>query len=181
MFKDLEDKKRWVGLLLVALFAVTIGVSMQTGTAAEKVGPQIGNKTPIFTLDSLTSKNVELYQVITKNKVTLINFWGIWCPYCVQEIPELVKFYQQYHQRQVEILAVNVGDNPKEVPLFVKNNHMAFPVVIDKNNAVSNLYQVTGFPTTFIIDRQGKIKDIIVGGTNQATLAAKVETVLREK
>ena len=134
-----------------------------------------------FTLDSLTSKNVELYQVITKNKVTLINFWGMWCPYCVQEIPELVKFYKQYHQTQVEILAVNVGDNPKEVPLFVKNNQMAFPVLIDKNNAVSTLYQVSGFPTTFIINRQGKIKDMIVGGTNQATLIAKVETVLREK
>jgi peroxiredoxin len=181
MFKRLAGKKLWVSLLLVVFFAIAIGVIIQTGTAAEKVGPVIGNKTPNFTLDSLTSKNVALYPVIKENKVTLINFWGMWCPYCVQEIPEFVKFYKQYHQRQVEILAVNVGDNPKEVPLFVKNNQMVFPVLIDKNNAVSTLYQIAGYPTTFIVDRQGKIKDMIVGGTNQATLAAKVEKVLREK
>jgi peroxiredoxin len=181
MLKRLEYKKLWLSLLLVTFLAAAIGVLMQTGAAAEKVGPQIGNKTPDFTLGSLTSKNVELYQVVKENKVTLINFWGKWCPYCVQEIPELVKFYKQYHQRQVEILAVNVGDDPKDVPLFAKENQMVFPVLIDKSNAVSTLYQVSGFPTTFIINRQGKIKDMIVGGTNQETLAAKVDAVLREK
>lgn len=164
MFKSSSDKKRWVSLLLFAFMLVVIGTIMQTGMAAEKVGLGIGNKTPNFTLDSLTSKNVELYQVIKENKVTLINFWGKWCPYCVREIPEFVKFYNQYHPRRVEILAVNVGDNPKIVPISVKEYQMTFPVLIDKNNAISELYQVSGFPTTFIIDRQGKIRDIIVGG-----------------
>lgn len=77
MLKGLGDKKRWVGLLLFAFLAVAVGVLVQTGSATEKVGPEIGNKTPDFTLDSLTTKNVKLYQVIKENKVTLINFWGI--------------------------------------------------------------------------------------------------------
>ncbi len=174
-------KKHWLGLFLLIFFAMMIGAGMQSGAAAEKVSPQMGYKAPDFTLHSLTERNVNLYRIIRENKVTLINFWGIWCPYCVREIPEFVKFYQQYHQRQVEVLAVNVGDNPKDVPSFAKKNRMSFPILIDQNNTVSDLYQITGFPTTLIIDRRGVIQDIIVGATNQSTLTAKVQAILREK
>jgi peroxiredoxin len=174
------NKERWVSVLIFAVFTVTLGVLLPAGTAAEKVGPAVGNKAPDFVLSGLTSKKVELYSVVKENKVTLINFWGIWCPYCVAEIPELVGFYNEYRRRQVEILAVNAGDNPKKVPAFAKKNPMAFPILIDKNNAVSNLYQIAGFPTTIIIDRQGKIRDIITGAVNRSTLAAKVEAVLKE-
>ncbi len=174
-------KKRWLGLFLLTFFVMMIGVGMQSGAAAENASPQIGYKAPDFTLHSLTERNINLYRIIRENKVTVINFWGIWCPYCVREIPEFVKFYQQYHQRQVEVLAVNVGDNPKDVPSFAKKNRMNFPILIDQNNKVSDLYQITGFPTTLIIDRRGVIQDIIVGATNQSTLTAKVKAILREK
>jgi peroxiredoxin len=159
--------------------ATTTVVMMETGFA--KVGPHIGNKAPNFTLDSLSAENVKLSQVLKENKAILINFWGIWCPYCVKEMPELVKFYNQYHKQQVEILAVNVGDNPQEVPKFTEKNQITFPVLIDKNDKISNLYQVSGFPTTFIIDAKGKIRDIIVGSTTEATLASKVDKLLQEK
>jgi len=181
MLKISRYKTHWVNLLFLVTLVITLAIMMPNGTTAANVGPQIGNQAPDFTLNNLASKSVGLYQVIKENKVTLINFWGMWCPYCVQEIPELVDFYKQYHQRRVEILAINVGDNPNVVPLFVKEKQMSFPVLIDKNNWVNNLYQITGFPTTFIIDSQGKIKDMIVGGTNQAALAAKVEMVLTGK
>lgn len=181
MPKFINNNRRWVSLCIITFLVVVVGVLVKTGIAAEKIGPAIGYKSPDFTLNSVTSKNIELYQVIKSNKVTLINFWGIWCPYCVREIPDLVRFNDKYHQRGVEILAVNVGDNPKNVPSFIKKNNMNFPVLFDKGNAVSHLFQVSGFPTTFIINQQGKIKDIIIGATDQATLSAKVDAILKEK
>lgn len=174
-------RKHWLGLFLVTFLVIMVEVGVPSGAAAENASPQIGYQAPDFTLHSLTERNVNLSRIIGANKVTVINFWGIWCPYCVREIPEFVKFYQQYHQRQVEVLAVNVGDNPKDVPLFAKKNRMNFPILIDQNNAVSELYQITGFPTTLIIDRRGVIQGIIVGATNLSTLTAKVNAVLREK
>lgn len=177
--KSSGDRMLSISILLFTFFAVTTGVLLFTGTAAGKVGPHIGDKAPDFSLDSPASQKVKLYRVIKENRVTLINFWGIWCPYCVLELPELVKFYNQYHQRQVEVLAVNVGDNPKDVPAFAIKNQMAFPILIDKDNAISNLYQIRGYPTTIIIDRRGEIKDIIVGATNRAILTAKVEALLK--
>jgi peroxiredoxin len=177
-------KKQWIRLFILAAFVAMTGAwipNVHEIWAAENVSPQVGYKAPDFTLDSLTAKKINLYQVINKNRVTLINFWGIWCPYCVREIPELVRFYQKYHPRKVEIVAVDAGDNPRDIPSFAKDNQMSFPILIDKNNEISNLYQIAGFPTTIIIDRQSKIRDIIVGATNQSVLAAKVEAILREK
>jgi peroxiredoxin len=182
MVNGFRHQKTWLKILLWAFLIASAGILVPTGAAAEKVGPVVGKKAPDFILDSLAAKNVELYPVVKENKVTVVNFWGIWCPYCVREIPELVDFYNQYHQRGVEILAVNVGDNSKDIPPFAKKNKMIyFPILIDKNNAVSERYQITGFPTTVIIDRQGKITDIIVGATDQATLASKVGAALKEK
>lgn len=181
MVKNFIRQRRWLSLLMATLFVVTAGVWMQVGSATENIGPQIGNQAPDFTLNTPAAENINLYHLMKENQVTLVNFWGIWCPYCVDEIPEFVKFYQQYHHRQVEVLAVNVGDNPKDVPPFAKKNKMIFPVVIDKSNTVNSRYQISGFPTTFIIDRQGKIRDIIIGATNSSILAAKVEMVLKEK
>jgi cytochrome c biogenesis protein CcmG/thiol:disulfide interchange protein DsbE len=180
MVKNIVFKKLWVSLVFLAFLALVIGVVGPNGSAARKVGPQVGYQAPDFKLDSLISNDVQLNRIIKANKVTLINFWGIWCPYCVREIPELVGFYQQYHQRRVEILAVDVGDNPQKVPAFVRKNKMTFPVLIDKNNRVNALYQISGFPTTIIVDRQGMIREMIVGATNQAVLAAKVEPLLKE-
>jgi peroxiredoxin len=181
MTKIFNSTKRLVGVFLLVFLVVMTSVWMQNGFAAENVCPQAGRKAPDFTLDSLTAKNVNLYRVIQGNKVTLINFWGMWCPYCVREIPEFVSFYRQYHQRKVEVFAVNVGDNPKDIPSFAKENQMQFPILLDKTNAVNPLYQITGFPTTIIIDQRAKIRDIIVGATNQSVLAAKVDAILREK
>ena len=179
MFKKGWLKKfGWV-LWFLVLGAATGSGLIPTGSAAVPVGPLLNNQAPNFTLSNLTAKNIELYQVIKANKVTLINFWGGWCPYCVHELPDLVKLYNQYHQRRVEILAVNVGDSPNQVALLVKENQMTFPVLIDKSNTVSDAYQITGFPTTFIIDQQGKIRVIIIGETNQVTLAAKLEPLLQ--
>jgi peroxiredoxin len=180
MSNFLSFNKRWVSLILFIVIMAGV-VWMQTGTAAGNVGPQVNSKAPDFTLAGPASKNIDLYQVVKENKVTLVNFWGIWCPYCVREIPELVDFYRQYHQRGVEILGVDVGDNPKDVAPFAKKNQMSFPILIDRANTVSELYQIAGFPTTMVIDGQGKIRDIIVGATQKSTLAAKVESILREK
>ena len=173
-----DHRSRWIGSLLITCLIV-IGLSARSVGAADKIGPVIGYTAPDFTLKNLASEDMALSQVIKEHRVTLVNFWGIWCPYCIKEIPELVRFYGEYHQRGVEILAVDVGDNPQKVPSFVAENKMTFPVLLDKNKKVADLYQVTGYPRTFIIDRQGKIRDIIFGAANYAVLSAKIDALLK--
>ena len=183
----MRDKTRpWkkalrTGLLLPVLAVLIAALWLHTaGAAPEKVGPAVGYKAPAFTLADLDGKPVSLDKVAARNKLTLINFWGIWCPYCVREIPEFVAFYSQYRGRGVEILGVDAGDAPGDIPPFVKKQQMTYPVLIDKNQAVSSLYRISGFPTTFFVDRRGAIKDMIIGATDRAALQKRAAALLAE-
>lgn len=170
---------KWVAIILFALSAV---IWTQTSLVrAEKVGTAVGNRAPSFTLADLNGRPVALQAVVAKNKVTVLNFWGIWCPYCVQEIPDFVSFYREYRDRGVAILGIDVGDDPGDLPAFVKKQQMTYPILIDKGQAISGLYRVSGFPTTFLIDRQGKIGEVIIGATNRETLKKRVEAMLAER
>lgn len=168
---------RWTGLGLIS-YLIFLGLTMPSAWAAEKIGPAIGYTAPDFTLNNIAAEKVILSQIIKEHRVTLVNFWGIWCPYCLKEIPDLVRFYGEYHPHGVEILAVNVEDNPRNIPPFVEKNKISFPVLLDLEKRVASLYQVSGYPRTFLIDQQGKIRDIIFGATNYAVLAAKVDALL---
>jgi peroxiredoxin len=173
-----------VGFILIAAFALLSGyqlINNPSVEAAVRIGPMIGNRVPDFLLSGINGESTSLNSVIKANKVTLVNFWGIWCPYCVQEIPELVQFYQQFAGQKVELLGVNVGDAPRAVPAFARSHQMNFPILYDRNNLVSNLYQIQGFPTTLIIDQKGIIRNRIVGATNYSALQEKVQRLLKEK
>jgi peroxiredoxin len=173
-----------VGFILITAFVLLGGYHLMNRPQAEaavRIGPMIGNRAPDFLLSDTNGENTSLNSVIKANKVTLVNFWGIWCPYCVQEIPELVKFYQQFAGQKVELLGVNVGDNPRAVPAFARSHQMNFPILYDRNNLATNLYQIQGFPTTLIIDQKGIIRERIVGATNYSTLQEKVQRLLKEK
>jgi peroxiredoxin len=170
-----------VFLLLVVLIAGLKWLNNKNVEATTQVRPAVGYLAPDFTIHAMNGTTVRLESVVKNNRLTLINFWGIWCPYCIKEIPELMQFYDQYAGRKVELLGINVGDDPKTVPGFVLKNKMKFPILFDLNNRVSNLYQVQGFPTTIIVDHQRVIRDLIVGATNYSILAQKVEKLLNGK
>jgi peroxiredoxin len=173
------------GIAILVLLALICGLNWLNNKKNEEVSsqvrPAIGYLAPDFTLRSLDEKAVRLTSVARNNRLTLVNFWGIWCPYCVKEISDLVRFDHQHAGRKVVLLGVDVGDNPKGVPGFLLKNKMNYPILLDKDNKVSGLYQVQGFPTTVIIDHKGVIRDLIIGETNFASLEEKVEKLLSEK
>ncbi|HBF38180.1 MAG TPA: TlpA family protein disulfide reductase [Firmicutes bacterium] len=174
------------GIAVLVVLALICGLNWLSNKKNEEVSsqvrPAIGYLAPDFTLRSLDGKAVRLAAVARNSRLTLVNFWGIWCPYCVKEIPDLVRFDHQYAgDRKVVLLGVDVGDDPKAVPGFVLKNKMNYPILQDKDNKVSSLYQVQGFPTTVIIDHRGVIRDLIIGETNFAGLEEKVKKLLSEK
>jgi peroxiredoxin len=154
----------------------------KTGIAFAEASPAIGSLAPDFRLGDLNGRTFHLQEAIAKNKVTLLNFWATWCPPCRKEIPELVGFYRDYAKQGVQILAVDLHENPQTVGTFAADQGMVFPVLIDPApGQVSDQYQILYIPTTFIIDHQGKIRDKIVGGTDRATLEGVVRNILRER
>ncbi len=118
-----------------------------------------GDKAVSLSLPDLTGE----YQSLPAGEVTLLHFWATWCAPCRAEVPSLVKLYEEMQGKGLKILAASTDQNINDVRQFVRQYHMRFPVVLDSDMAVANRYGVTGFPETYIIDRQGVIQAHIIG------------------
>ncbi len=107
-----------------------------------------------FTAKNLEGKDIKLSDF--RGKVVLVNFWAVWCGPCQEEIPELVNLYNTYRDKGFVVLGVSDPSDLGEIRKFVADHKMNYPVVIDKG-PISDEYNVVGFPTSFLIDREGNI------------------------
>lgn len=136
-----------------ALFFVVPSFSLGNSDA----GKSASVTAPDFSLNDLTGKQVNLRD-FKGNKAVLLVFWATWCPYCVQEIPELKKINAEYKDKGLEIIAVDIKENPVAVTNFAKKQAIDYAVVIDVDGSVSKSYNVLGIPTNVVIDKNGFIQ-----------------------
>ncbi|WP_270182497.1 redoxin domain-containing protein [Alkalihalobacillus sp. CinArs1] len=154
--------KRIVLLILVA--ALGWGV-YSTVIAEPSVGTEINDRAPDFTLTTLEDEEkVSLSDF--EGKPVFLNFWATWCPPCEEEMPDIQAFADQYGE-EVEVISVNFTKfEPKkdEIPIFVEENNLRFPVLMDNEGKVGeDLYKVISMPTSYMIDREGVIVEKRVG------------------
>ena len=96
-------------------------------------------------------------------KTVIVNFWAVWCAPCRKEIPAMNRALAILNDENIAMLGINVGDQQEAIEAFSEDFPMDFTVLMDKTGAVSQHWQVTGFPTTFIINSQGEIVHRLVG------------------
>ncbi len=147
----------------LGIFLVVLLLYLGLVTNTENVTPtglKEGSPAPDFTLKTIDGKEIRLSDL--KGKVVLINFWATWCPPCQREMPLFERVYRKYKDRGFEILAISTDAEVSKVKEFIKEYKLSFPVLMD-NGEVSSLYGVQGLPTSFLIDREGKIVKIRLG------------------
>jgi peroxiredoxin len=120
---------------------------------------------PDFSLTDLNGKTVKLADY--KGKVLFINFWATWCPPCRAEIPDFVEVYGQMKAKGLEILGISLDTKGKEaVVAFVEKYKITYPIVLETRDntekVISDFDPGQFIPTTFVIDKQGRIRDKIV-------------------
>ena len=153
-----------VGIGIVALLQIKDDSMNQTGQA--RLGK--GATAPDFTLPCLDGKMVRLAD--QKGKVVFLNIWATWCPPCVDEMPSIERLYQQLKDEDFEILAVSVDKQGAEaVRPFMKKHKLNFTALIDAKESLQNIYQTTGVPETYIIDRNGIIVKKVIGPRDWAS------------
>ena len=114
-----------------------------------------------FTLKDMDGKDVSLSSF--KGKYVVIDFWGVWCKWCLKGIPEMKKYYDKY-KNDLVIIGVDCGDKEDTWSGFVKENKLPWVNLYNGNDpAITNEYAVAGFPTKVIVDKEGKIVKTIVG------------------
>ena len=99
-------------------------------------------------------------------KVIMVNFWAGWCHPCIQEIPEMLKLAQELADRPFVILAVNVGEERRKLPGFVKKMDEHMVILMDTDSKVFERWKGIGLPSTFIIDPAGQIRYEAYGAVN---------------
>lgn len=134
--------------------ALTLAVA---SARAETLQPYQGDaRPPALELPGLDGRAHSLADY--KGQVVLVNFWATWCPPCVHEMPSLARLAKRLHGRPFVVLAVNVGDSPAEVRAFLRRIRVDLPVLLDQHGNSPGAWKVYGFPTSFLIDREGKIR-----------------------
>jgi len=110
---------------------------------------------------AINLKNVYGKTIIKNNfkgQVTIINFWATWCPPCVKEIPSLNRLKQKMAGSPFELISINYAEDKKTIINFMKKVKVEFPVLLDHDGSFAKKWNVIAFPSTFIIDKEGKIK-----------------------
>ncbi len=115
-----------------------------------------------------------------RGRVVLVNFWATWCGPCRDETPGLVQLYRSYRPRGVEMVGIDMDDDPAEaVPGFVHSYRIPYPVLVpDSGFELAN--EIESLPTTLLIDRQGRIAKVYVGAMSEAELGADLDALLKE-
>ena len=118
---------------------------------------QAGAQAPDFEAKDLSGNTFKLSDV--KGKVVLLNFWATWCTPCVLEMPSFERLSKTFQEKGLLVVAVNMDsvDREEEVKKFVERYGLSFKVLRDPTFEVGSRYGVTGYPETFIIDREGRL------------------------
>lgn len=132
---------------------------------------------PALELSDLDGHPVSLAAL--KGKVVIIDFWATWCPPCREAIPDLIDLKRQYGGQGLEVVGISLDDNAERIlPRFVHDFGINYPVVIGNEEIAAAFGHILGLPTTFIVDREGKVRSHFMGYIDRQRMEAAVTGLL---
>lgn len=174
--------KQWLAVL-----AVLAGLGLGA-TALVKYGPgsepvAVGARAPDFRVLELATGDTVALREHYKGTVTLVNIWATWCEPCKVEMPSMQRLYDSLSQRGFKIAAVSIDEgDPTDVRNFGQALHLTFDLLQDRSGAIQQIYQTTGVPESFLLDREGTIVKRVIGAHDWSSPVnrALVERLLNE-
>ena len=134
-------------------------------------------KAPDFALPSLKGDTVRLSDF--QGKVVILDFWATWCNPCRQEIPGFIRIYSDYKDKGVVVIGVAL-DKPEKVKRFAEEYGMNYPVVIGDREVARKYGGIMGIPTTFILDKEHRIRKKVVGWRPENFFRQELDKLLSE-
>ena len=172
-----------VGVMTVAWLFMGGGLESLTsltgpsGATTSGGSADVGQRAPELRLPLAGGGEVSLAQY--RGQVVLVNFWATWCGPCRAEMPAIERAYQAHGPHGFAVLAVDVQERDAEVLAFLREVGVTFPSAIDPNGEATRTWRAVGLPTSFLIDRQGVIRDVRVGPYTDEMLEERLSRLLR--
>ena len=179
--QPIQRRAIYLGILIAAL--AWIFVSADRGgisTAGAIPAPRQGFLAPDFTLSTPDGEAFTLSKL--RGQAVLINLWATWCPPCRAEMPAIQELYDEYKDQGFVVLAINMTyqDDSLAITSFIRENQLSFPVLIDETGDVARKYELRSLPSSFFIDHNGIIQEVVIGGPmSEALLRTRIESLLK--
>ena len=152
-------------VILIAVFIVAIAIILFSVKREETPKTQavvVGLNAPEFSLSDPSGKTYTLSEL--KGSVVFINFWATWCPPCIEEMPSIQNLYNGFKDRkEFRMVTILYKDDYEKAMAYMKQNNYALPVLIDREGKSAKAYGVTGVPETYIVDKQGVLREKVIG------------------
>ncbi len=151
-------------------------VSILLSTEKNKIAQMVPN---FFWLDQ-NGKKISFAE-FSKGKPVLVNFWATWCGPCVHEIPDLVALNEEYTAKGALVIGISADRDDDALNLvsgFTKEKNVVYPIVIDNGDLEEAFGGLRGYPTTFYIDKNGKIVKKMIGAQSKETFAKEFNAIL---
>lgn len=170
--------KRATMATVLLFFALWIGYVLLVPNANGKApgtGIPIGAQAPDFELKTIDGKIVRLADF--KGQPVMLNFFATWCPPCRTEMPTLQEIYREYESQGFVLLAINLNESNLAVNKFRESYGLTFPIVIDKEDRVSRVYDIVPLPTSYFVDRNGVVQGRWTGELSKEKLRSFVKQI----
>ena len=161
-FTEMNRSRTMMRTAILAVIFLGIAVAVYNAFIKDKTVVQTGDAAPDFVLPTLHGDQLQLSEL--RGKGVVLNFWGTWCEPCKDEMPALEKVYQDFKDKGVTVIAVNIGETDVSVKAFRERYQLHFPIPMDQKREITQLYGIGPIPTTYFIDQLGIVKKIVIGG-----------------
>ena len=165
-------------ILVVAAISLSCGQDSSGNPAGQvSAGKSDSGSAPDFSLPSLDGKTVRLSDF--HGKVVILDFWATWCPPCRMEIPHFISLYNKYKNKGLEVVGIALdNEGVSAVQPFAQSNGINYALVIGNQKVAQDYGGIRGIPTTFIIDRSGRIVQKYVGYHDEQVFESAVQPLL---
>ena len=169
-----------VGCLVLAVGCARKESAQKTGSGTDASAAEagtIGSVAPAFSLPDLEGKTVSLADF--KGKVVILDFWATWCPPCRAEVPDFVRIQSKYRDKGLVVVGLSMdAGGAKDVRPFAEEFNVNYAMLIAKEETPNAYGGIAGIPTTFVLDRQGRIVKKFVGKTEMKDFEEAIQPLL---
>ncbi|MEM8887874.1 MAG: TlpA disulfide reductase family protein [Bacteroidota bacterium] len=131
----------------------------------------VGCEAPNFTATTLSGDTITLQDL--RGKIVVLNFWFIGCPPCIAELPGLKQLADEFGPREDVVLLALATDDKAALDKFVKEREIGF-TILPETRSVADAFRITGYPTTFVLDKEGNVFSVHIGGATNERQASKL-------
>ena len=157
--------------ILLVVVAVVVAQVLVRGAPAPRAK---GDAAPPLALPDLGGRSIDLADL--RGKVVAVNFWATWCPPCRQEIPALAELWTEHRGRCFELLGVAEESAREDVRRMASS--IPYPILLDERAAAVQPWGVAGYPVTYLVDTEGKVRQVFTGGVEKRELEAAIRPLL---